>query len=504
MGTATTNSLQFHLLTNEFWWGGRTSDGVKLPFGERTNYKANLNDNGYNQAAPFFVSSKGRYLWSDEPFSIRVSRGQIICEGSAFIQLDEQNQTMREAFKSARRKLMPPPGVIPDPMLFRTPQYNTWIELMYDQEESAILEYASRLITEGYPPGVLMIDDNWQEDYGNWTFHGGRFKNPKSMIARLHDMGFKVMLWICPFISPDSFSFRKLKKQDALVLDHHGEPLISKWWNGYSGIVDLTIESGLNWFQHQLQVLIREYGIDGFKFDAGDLSYYPEDGHKHLEAFNRLGAKYPLNEFRAAWKCADLPLAQRLADRRHAWDESGLASVVPNMINQGMLGYPFSCPDMIGGGEYQSFLGEHFAVDQELVVRYAQVAALCPMMQFSAAPWRILDAKHAALCLEAARLHATFGDQIVLIANQSALTGEPMLRSMAYQFGATEYSQIRDQFMLGDSILVAPVLKKGQFSRPVVVPPGCWKDDQGAEYIGPQVVTIESPIERLIWMKRVH
>lgn len=39
-----------------------------------------------------------------------------------------------------------------------------------------------------------MIDDNWQEDYGKWDFHPGRFPNPKAMIDSLHQMGFKVML----------------------------------------------------------------------------------------------------------------------------------------------------------------------------------------------------------------------------------------------------------------------------------------------------------------------
>ena len=45
---------------------------------------------------------------------------------------------------------------------------------------------------------ILMIDDGWQSDYGVWEFNSKTFPNPKEMIQELHDLGFKVMLWIVP------------------------------------------------------------------------------------------------------------------------------------------------------------------------------------------------------------------------------------------------------------------------------------------------------------------
>eukprot|EP00951_Prasinocladus_malaysianus_P025381 scaffold222419_cov31-Prasinocladus_malaysianus.AAC.2 len=73
-------------------------------------------------------------------------------------------------------------------------------------------------------------------------------------------------------------------------------------------------------------------------------------------------------------------LAQRLCDKNHAWDESGLASLIPNGLAQGLAGYAFGCPDMIGGGQYSDFyelgtLRPRLDIDQELFVRYAQAAA---------------------------------------------------------------------------------------------------------------------------------
>ena len=84
-------------------------------------------------------------------------------------------------------------------------------------------------------------------------------------------------------------------------------------------------------------------------------------------------------------------LVERLRDKNHSWND--LQKLVPNMLLEGLMGYPFCCPDMIGGGEYKSFLTGS-TIDQELVVRSAQCHALMPMMQFSVAPWRVLDPAH--------------------------------------------------------------------------------------------------------------
>ena len=61
------------------------------------------------------------------------------------------------------------------------------------------------------------------------------------------------------------------------------------------------------------------------------------------------------------------------------------------MLLQGLTGHPFGSPDMIGGGEYLNFQEcTNGKFDAELFVRYCEIAALMPVMQFSAAPWRIL------------------------------------------------------------------------------------------------------------------
>ncbi|MFK8006323.1 MAG: TIM-barrel domain-containing protein [Saprospiraceae bacterium] len=163
----------------------------------------------------------------------------------------------------------------------------------------------------------------------------------------------------------------------------------------------------MDWFKGQLDILVEEYGVDGFKFDAGDADFYINDVFTYKKGspndqtmyFAKLGLYYPLNEYRASWKMAGLPLAQRLRDKEHKWED--LQKLIPDMMSQSIMGYAYTCPDMIGGGEFQSFR-KISTIDEELVVRSAQVHALMPMMQYSVAPWRVLSPENNELCKQAA------------------------------------------------------------------------------------------------------
>jgi alpha-glucosidase (family GH31 glycosyl hydrolase) len=78
------------------------------------------------------------------------------------------------------------------------------------------------------------------------------------------------------------------------------------------------------------------------------------------------------------------------------------------------------------------------------------------------------------------------------------------VRSLDYQYPTRGYSSITDQFLLGETILVAPVLEKGARQRTVVFPPGVWKGDDGSLTSGPTTQTVPAPLERLPWWRRVR
>ena len=493
----------------EVWWGGAVSQSHQAPFGA-AKFETDLNyDNKGNQAQPLLISNQGRVIWSENPFAFSFSDGAItISDYTAPIVQQKSGSTLRDAYLYASKTYFPPSGKTPDTTLFTEPQWNTWIELTYNQNQTDILKYAQNVLNNGFKPGVLMIDDTWQEDYGVWNFHPGRFPDPAAMMKQLHDMGFKLMLWICPFVSADAVPYRELRDKKGLLRDTTGEPAMIHWWNGVSAVLDLTNPVDTEWFSSQLQSLQDKFAVDGFKFDAGDSYFYKANTvsskkvspNEQTSLFGELGLKFPLNEYRAMWKMGGQPIAERIADKNHTWED--LQKLIPQSVTQGLEGYPFVCPDMIGGGDFGSFLNRS-TLDEELVVRSAQCHALMPMMQFSVAPWRVLDSAHLKAVKKAVALRNARLPLIMQLVNEAARTGEPVVRHMEYVFPNQGFVNVKDQFMLGNNLLVAPMVDKGN-TRTVMLPKGKWKGDDNKLYRGSTKITISVPIDRIPYFEKIN
>ncbi|HEY4286117.1 MAG TPA: glycoside hydrolase family 31 protein [Puia sp.] len=518
--SAGAQSKALTLLPGEKWWGGAVTEGQRTPF--EAGYSLDLNEgNRGNQAAPVLLSSAGRWVWSEQPFEFVLGKDSLILSkysDSIFIgqagqtgqtgQAAQTERTLAGAYREVSSRFFPASGKMPDSLLIRQPQYNTWIELIYNQNQSDILKYSRAVIDAGFPPGVFMIDDNWFDAYGRFAFRKDRFPDAVGMIRQLHQMGFKVMVWVSPFISPDNEVFREVDSQRIILYDIKKQPALIHWWNGYSALLDFTNPGAVRWFDAKLRRMVDEYGIDGFKFDAGDTEFYPSSTLPYKKAspseqcmlWGQFGLKYPLNEYRAMWKRGGQPLAERLRDKFHTFED--LQKLIPHTLLAGLLGYPFVCPDMIGGGDFSSFTGNK-TINQDLIVRSAQCQALMPMMQFSVAPWRVLDSVHLAAVKEAVALRSRFAPLILQLAGDAARSGTPIVRSLEYEFPHQGLENVNDEFMLGKDWLVAPVLTASPV-RKIVFPKGRWKDVRGHVFKGPGIKQWDVPLNELAYFERVR
>ena len=363
--TAVAGSLQAGVRTIEMapgenWWGVANFHGSSMPFNAKTSLKIDIRKDGRaNQYASLMVSDKGRAIWCEEQAEFKIEGGKIRITpgGKAPVELVEAGKTLRDAFTYASKKWFPASGRIPDPLFFSAPQYNTWVELTYNQNQKDILAYAKSMIANGCPPGILMIDDTWQAGYGDWRFEPTRFENPKAMMDELHALGYKVMLWMCPFVSMDTPSFRRLesgiepltgralKERGGLLRDKDGKgPACVSWWNGYSALLDFTHPFARKWFKGECDRLVRDYGADGFKFDGGHLPFYSKGyrtykkdatGGEQVLGYARFTLEYPACEYRNAWRFQGQPVVERLHDKHHRW--SSLRNLIPDMIAEMIL-----------------------------------------------------------------------------------------------------------------------------------------------------------------------
>ncbi len=517
--------MQFEILPGEHWWGGGIRDAEKQPFDAATVYSIDLLRQKRTQTAPLFLADTGRFLWSEEPYVIRFDHGTVTAEGEADIVLESGGETLREAYFTAMRKYFPfEKDIHTAREFYKYPQFNTWMELTKFQNEKDILAYAEEVVASGYTPGILMIDGTWQKAQGVWEFNPDRFSDPKGMMKRLHELGFIVMLWVSPFVCSEGPVFQELRatRQGAegtgevaarnhLVRNEKGEIAILKWWSGFSAIYNFNLPDDCAHMGAQLDRLMTEYGVDGFKFDGG--SYLPQEFlnlnsvwggwtfSQLNEAWWRFGSQYKYHEYKDTWKSGGSHVVQRLFDKDHRWVGNGLDCLIPHGIFAGLIGVPFLCPDMVGSGQWTAFL--YGKVDEELFIRSAECSALFPMMQFSALPSRRLSTEGQRICLAMAKLHESLYADIEPLVTHAEQTGEPIIRSLEFVYPHCGYAEIKDEFLLGNDILVAPVVTQGARTREVVFPAGVWRDERGNEFRGPCTAAVDAPLDVLPWFRRI-
>lgn len=517
-------SLVIKMQENEFWWGGSAVFSDAQPYDKTTSVEISLEDEGFNQASPFMISSLGRYIHTNSPTRFSFKEGVITVNGEDPV-CENVGGSLRDAYLAVMKKYYPfEQNSLPE-KFFRTAQYNTWMEFTYYPTQKSVLQYAHAIVDNGYIPGILMIDEGWSVGYGTWEFDFHKFPDPKTMIDELHSLGFTVMLWVVPYVTADGRDYlghvfpltsTLLGKEfePRLIRQPNGKVALIEWWNGVSAMLDLGDDNDRRYLEGRLKHLMETYGVDGFKFDGGNIASLthsqwvtapPEKTPEELnKAWNDFGAKYEYHEYKDTYDRSGKATVQRTRDRDHSWDSDGLNTLIPYVLSQGLLGYPYVCPDMIGGGEWTWNLRADFKCDEELFVRMAQCSALFPMMQFSWAPWRLLSAENQELCLQAARLHAKFADIIVDLVKETPNTFEPIIKSMEYSYPHNGYERINDQFLLGSDILVCPVLEKGAVTRNVILPEGKWRYCDGTEYAGSGKIDVSAPLSVLPYFKKIY
>ena len=513
----------FKLLNDEYLYGGTAFDGAKNPFSATSEYYADFRIMCMNQTMPLYLSTKGRYFYSETPFAVKIGNGEISFDGGD-VKEYWAGTCLRDAYLAAMKAHFPFDGRHLPEEFFRTAQYNTWMEYTYDPTEEKVLAYAEAVIRNGFAPGILIIDEGWHGRYGNWEFDPHKFPHPQVMVEKLHAMGFKVLLWVVPLVCPDGpffirHCFENLPDAVAdasrlFVRTKEGDVALFKWWNGFSAALDMRKDCDREFLDAQLRHLMEDYGVDGFKFDGGTVEMYrsasvlggtprdDEDAHAMNQAWNEFGRRYDFHEYKDTYHGGGKCGIQRLCDKDHRWVGNGIDTFVPACAITGLLGHPFICPDMIGGGEWIYNTMKDFKVDEELFVRMAEASALLPMMQFSWAPWRLLSKEALASVKEMADLHCRMSDSILSLVKNALASGEPIVRFMEYNYPHKGYHGIIDQFMLGEDVLVAPVITKGTRTRNVIFPAGTWKDAEGNLYEGDSEVSVAAPLGKLLYYTR--
>uniref|UniRef100_A0A1I7XWF4 Alpha-xylosidase n=1 Tax=Steinernema glaseri TaxID=37863 RepID=A0A1I7XWF4_9BILA len=384
------------------------------------------------------------------------------------------------------------PMTTPRKHIMKKPIWTTWAKYKEDVCEKSLLDFVDAIESHGFELSQLELDDKWSTDYGDFEFDPQKFPNVSQISGFLKSKGIEFTLWIHPFISLTSRTAHDCSIKDLFVKTSSGDIGVTGWWHGDAYILDFTNPETCKWMSSKLDTL-RKAGVDAFKFDAGEVSYLPADfvlyngstPNDYTKAFVVFACSNSYaSEVRTASRTQGEPVLIRTLDRLSSWNDCGIQTVLPVLLNFAICGYQFNLPDMIGGNAYD---GKN--CEKQLFIRWTQLNTFLMTMQLSLAPWDY-DDETVQICQTMMKLR---NDSMpyLLKTFQAVAQGDVPIRPLWWVLESEEAFKCSDQFLVGDELLVAPVVNKDQWTRKVILPEGTWLGNDDVRYLGGRTIEVQ-------------
>ena len=126
------------------------------------------------------------------------------------------------------------PTDIPDERMVTHPIWSTWARYKVYVNDSVVRQFAGEILKEGFDNSQIEIDDNWETCYGSAIFDRTKFPDVEALTDYLHERGFRVTLWIHPFINRgcnDGQAYNYAIAHNYVVRNTEGS-YESTWWQG--------------------------------------------------------------------------------------------------------------------------------------------------------------------------------------------------------------------------------------------------------------------------------
>ncbi|MBO0608195.1 alpha-xylosidase [Myceligenerans salitolerans] len=151
--------------------------------------------------------------------------------------------------------------------------FGLWLSTSFttDYDEATVTSFIDGMAERDIPLSVFHFDCFWMRQFHwcDFVWDPATFPDPEGMLARLHERGLKVCVWINPYIAQRSHLFQEGKEKGYLVTTPGGD--VWQWdkWQAGMALVDFTNPEATAWYQEKLRVLL-DQGVDCFKTDFGE------------------------------------------------------------------------------------------------------------------------------------------------------------------------------------------------------------------------------------------
>lgn len=462
---------------------------------------------------------------SDEYYSFNAPDGEFIYY---FIHGKDYKEILQQYITLTGKPIMPPKWA------FGFAQSRG----MYTSEDQA-LSVAAEFRSRKIPCDIIYQDIGWTQHLQDFEWRKGNYKDPKAMLQKLSSQGFKMIVSQDPVISKaNKVQWNEANQLDYFVKDQRtGKAYNMPWpWGGDCGVVDFTLPAVADWWGNYQQKPLND-GVRGFWTDMGEPAWSNEEDADRLNMQHHLGTHSEIhNIYGHTWdkvvkeqfekhnpnkRVFQMTRAAYAGLQRYTFGwtgDSGNGSDVLNgwtqMANQvavgisaGLGGIPFWTTDISG---YCGDITDYPAM-AELYTRWMQFGVFNPLSRAhhegnnAVEPWMFgeITEKNTKAAIE---LKYQLFPYLYTYARKAHDTGLPITRGLFMEYPDDENTaKINDQFLFGEELLVAPVLKKGERVKKVYLPEGEWIDfnNKQTTYLGGQTIAYQAPLTTIpIFVKK--
>ncbi|HMX55453.1 MAG TPA: glycoside hydrolase family 31 protein [Leptospiraceae bacterium] len=370
--------------------------------------------------------------------------------------------------------------------------------------QKRVMELAERFRALDVPCDAIHLDIHYMDKYKVFTWDKSTFPDPKGMNESLDKLGVKTVAIVDPGVALEEEydTYESGRNEDAFCRDSMGNYFKGKVWPGTTVFPDFTLENVRKWWAHQHAVLFRN-GVSGIWNDMNEPTWKMgkktdpllEDVHfknhsqaemrnlyanLEAEATNLAFEKFKKGERPFVLSRSGFSGIQKYAcmwtgDNHSSWQQ--MKENLHMVLNLGLSGVPFSGADAGGFGSGKGMLAIiKWRRDPELFARWMELASLMPFFRAHTVlfgrdqePWSFGESV-LAICRKHIRRRYRLLPYIYNLFHEASEDGSPIVRPLFYEFPNVKDEDCEDQFLLGSSILAAPVFERKAANRRVNLP----------------------------------
>ncbi|MCD7708779.1 MAG: alpha-xylosidase [Clostridiales bacterium] len=440
---------------------------------------------------PFFLSNKGYGVLVNHPERVSfefatesVTRAAFSVKGGCLDYFLFGGPTMKDVLVKytdlTGKPTLPPPWT-----------FGLWLSTSFttNYDEATVMSFIDGMLDRGIPLRTFHFDCFWMKGFhwSDFIWDPDVFPDPKGLLSRIHAKGLNICVWINPYIGQESAMFAEGMENGYFIKRENGDVWQWDMWQPGMALVDFTNPAACKWYTGKLEALL-DMGVDCFKTDFGEriplnCVYYdgsdPEKMHNYYTYLYNKTVFDLLEKKRGKGEAVLFARSATVGGQKFpvhwggdCWsDFESMEESLRGGLSLMLSGFGFWAHD-IGGFEHTS--------TADVYKRWVAFGLLSSHSRLHGSqsyrvPW-LYDEEAVDVVRFFTRLKARLMPYIYKTAVETSRSGIPTMRAMVLEFpDDRSCSYLDKQYMLGDSLLVAPIFNdegRGIF----YLPKGTWTD----------------------------